>query len=85
LKTVFVRFSEASRLVEPACLCEAVARAGNDLNRAAAARAGFNINLKNPFESLRPAHHHLLLGRRAVLFPGRLPPRPRRAGVIRAR
>ena len=51
-------------------LSEAVALAGDDLNRSSALRAGLHINLENPLEVLRPLHRRALLGRCAVFGLG---------------
>lgn len=43
---------------------------GDDLHATAAARAGFNINLEDPLEALRPAYRRALLSRYAVFGLG---------------
>jgi transposase InsO family protein len=58
----------------------------DDLDRAAALRAGFDVHLENPLEALHPAHRRLSLGRCAFLFscrlnrPGTSAPASRRLG-----
>ena len=44
----------------------------DDLDRAAAVRAGFDVHLENSIEALRPAHCCVLLCRRTVLISRRL-------------
>jgi hypothetical protein len=47
-------------------LSEAVARGGNDLDRAPTIRTSLHINLENPLEARRPLHRRTPFGRCAV-------------------
>ena len=54
------------------CLRWRVFDTRDDLNRSSALRAGFDINLENPLEALRPLHRRALLGWCAVFGLGGL-------------